>query len=60
MDYYRLATKSPEGSQRLGDCLYTKAELEALMAEHERCDWAGTWSTDDGFEYWPVLEPQKA
>ena len=56
LDYYRLATKSPEGAQWLGDSLYTHAEFTELMAEHERCKWTGTWSTEDGFEYWPVLE----
>ncbi len=56
MDYYRLATKSPEGTQWLGDSLHTKGELEALMSDHERSEWTGTWSSDDGFEYWPALE----
>ncbi len=55
MDYYRLATKSPEGSQSLGDSLYTHAEFIELMAGYDRCEWTGVWSTDDGFEYWPVL-----
>jgi hypothetical protein len=59
MDYYRLATRSPEGAQWLGDSLYTKGEFEALMSEHERSKWTGTWSSDDGFEYWPVLEAIK-
>ena len=59
MNYYRLAVKSPEGSQWLEEGLYTKAEFEVLMIGYERCGWTGTWSTDDGFEYWPVLESQK-
>lgn len=54
-DYYRVATRSPEGHQSLGDCLLTKAEFLELMAEHERDEHGfGTWSSDDGFEYWPV------
>ena len=57
-DYYRLATRSPEGHQYIGDCLMTKPEFEALMAQFgcERCEHDfGSWSTDDGFEYWPVV-----
>ena len=56
MDYYRLVTKTPEGALWLGDSLYTKSEFEALMYKHERSEGFGTWSSDDGFEYWPVLE----
>lgn len=57
-DYYRLATRSPEGHYSIGDCLMTKPEFLALMAqsgyERNEPDF-GVWSSDDGFEYWPEV-----
>ena len=56
-DYYRLASRTPEGHQSIGHCLLTKPEFLELMAQSgcERDEHGfGSWSSDDGYEFWPV------
>ena len=58
-DYYYTAVKSPEGRQYIKDGLLTKSEFLESMAQseckRERIGF-GIWSSDDGFEFWPVTK----
>ena len=58
-DYYYLAVKSPEGRQYIKDGLLTKPVFLELMCqsgcEREKIGF-GTWSSDDGFKFWPVTK----